>query len=48
MLVDLSGSIPEWSMTVSVIATTLFFFWWIVISKENKISWGARPEYAKE
>ena len=45
MLVDLKGILPDWSMTIAVIATTLFFFWWIVFSKQNKISWTIRPAY---
>jgi hypothetical protein len=46
MLVDLSGILPEWSVAVTVIATTLFFFWWIIFRKYKKISWAIRPEYA--
>ena len=46
MLIDLTGILPEWSITVTIITTTLFFFWWIVVSKQNKISCGIRPAYA--
>jgi len=46
MLIDLSDSIPKWSLTVTVVATTLFFFWWIVVRKQNKTSWVNRPPYA--
>jgi hypothetical protein len=46
MLVNLSNSIPKWSITAVVIATTLFFFWWIVARKKNQISWAKRPPYA--
>jgi hypothetical protein len=46
MLVDLSGILPEWSVAVTVIATTLFFFWWIIFRKYKKISWAIRPAYA--
>jgi len=38
MLINLTELLPEWSMTVAVIATTFFFFWWIVFSKRNEIS----------
>lgn len=48
MLIDLTGVLPRWSITISVIAVTLFFFWWIVFSKQNKISWVIRPVYAKK
>ncbi len=48
MLVDLSETLPEWSITIAVFATTLFFFWWIVFSKRNKTSWVVRPDYAKK
>lgn len=47
MLIDLTGLLPEWSMTVTVVATTLFFFWWIIVSgNQNKNSWVIRPDYA--
>ena len=46
MLIDLSNSIPRWSVTATGIATTLFFFWWIVIRKQNPNSWVTRPAYA--
>lgn len=48
MLVDLSSSLPGWSMTALTIVTTGFFFWWLVIRKKRKISWSLRPAYAKE
>lgn len=46
MLINLSNSIPKWSITVTVITTTLFFFWWIVVRKQKKTSWTTRPAYA--
>jgi hypothetical protein len=46
MLIDLTGILPEWTATLTVILTTLFFFWWLVIGKRNKISWVVRPIYA--
>jgi len=48
MLVDLTGILPEWAITVMVVVLTIFFFWWIVFSKERKISWVIRPAYAME
>jgi hypothetical protein len=48
MLVDLTGVLPEWAITVMVVVLTLFFFWWIVFSKQRKISWVIRPAYAME
>ncbi|MBT4665354.1 MAG: ferredoxin [Opitutae bacterium] len=45
-LIDLTGSMPEWSITATIVATTLFFFWWIVARRENPLSWSARPPYA--
>jgi len=46
MLIDLTEILPEWTMTITVLATSLFFFWWIVFSKQNKNSWTIRPAYA--
>ncbi len=46
MLIDLTGILPEWSITIAVLTTTLFFFWWIVFRKHNRISWVIRPAYA--
>jgi len=46
MLIDLTGILPDWGITITVFATTLFFFWWIVFSKQNKKSWTIRPAYA--
>jgi len=46
MLIDLTGILPEWSITVTVLTTTLFFLWWIIFRKNNKISWAVRPSYA--
>jgi len=48
MLVDLTGILPQWAITVIVVTLTIFFFWWIVFSKQRKISWVIRPAYAKE
>jgi len=46
MLIDLSDSIPKWSITITIIATTLFFFWWIVVRKQKPIWWVIRPAYS--
>ncbi|MDP6908361.1 MAG: hypothetical protein QF371_02595 [Flavobacteriales bacterium] len=48
MLVDLSASIPEWSMYLTTVITTVFFFYWIVLSKQQQQSWSIRPKYAKK
>lgn len=45
MLVDLSESIPEWSIYAIISLTTIFFFWWIVIRKIEKVSWTKRPVF---
>ena len=45
-LVNLSNSLPSWSMMVLNLLTTAFFVWWIVIRKKTKRSWSIRPEYA--
>lgn len=46
MLIDLTGMLPEWSITVTVLTTSIFFFWWIIFRKNNKTSWAIRPAYA--
>jgi hypothetical protein len=46
MLVDLTGSLPSWSMLVLTLATTSFFFWWMVVRTKVKRSWSVRPVYA--
>jgi hypothetical protein len=46
MLIDLTGVLPRWTLTMTIIVMTLFFFWWIVFSKQKKISWTSRPTYA--
>jgi len=48
MLIDLTGVLPKWSITVIVLTTTLFFSWWIILRKNNKISWARRPTYASK
>ena len=46
MLIDLTGILPEWSITIAILTTSIFFFWWIIYRKNNKISWAIRPAYA--
>lgn len=46
MLIDLSGLIPKWFITITIIASTLFFFWWIVLREQKSIKWAIRPVYA--
>lgn len=48
MLVDLSGSLPRWAISVAVVLTTAFFFWWIVLRKRVRLSWVRRPAYAAD
>lgn len=47
MLINLTGSLSELSMIVIQITATLLFFKWIVFSKENRLSWVIRPNYAE-
>lgn len=47
MLVDLSGTFPEWSFIGMAVILNLFFFWRIVFRKQKKISWVIRPAYAE-
>ena len=46
MLIDLTLSLPAWSMTLLNLGTTAFFFWWMLIRKKKKASWALRPVYA--
>jgi len=46
MLVDLTASIPLWSINIIIIGFTIFFFWWLVFSKQNINSWAVRPDFA--
>jgi len=45
MLVDLSVSIPEWAIFITISITTIFFFWWIVLRKVERTSWSKRPVF---
>ena len=48
MLIDLSGTLPEWIVQSIVYALSLFFFVWIVLSKQQVKSWVIRPAYTNE
>jgi len=46
MLIDLTKTIPEWTIQVIVRVLVLFFFIWLYVSKQNNNSWAIRPRYA--
>jgi len=46
VLVNLTGTLPSWVITILIFSTTLFFFWWILFGKQNKFSWVIRPIFA--
>ncbi|MBK9511780.1 MAG: hypothetical protein IPO04_21245 [Cytophagaceae bacterium] len=46
LLIDLKNIIPDWSITVVIVALSLFFFYWLVIRTTNKKSWVVRPSYS--
>ena len=48
VLVNLTGDLPSWSMSIVNIATTAFFVWWMVIANKKHRSWSVRPAYATE
>jgi len=45
-LINLTGYLPAWSMSVLNLATTAFFLWWMVIGNKARRSWSIRPAYA--
>ena len=45
LLIDLSNSVPLWSITLLTVMVTLFFFYWLQFRKQHKNSWVIRPEY---
>ena len=45
MLVDLSRSIPQWSVDLVVATITLFLFWRIVFREQTDAPWAKRPTY---
>ena len=48
LLIDLKKVLPNWGMTMIIIASTLFFFYWLVIRKQNNRSWVIRPQFANK
>ena len=48
LLVNFRNTLPEWSIFIITITTTILFFYWMVIRKENSISWVIRPQYANK
>jgi len=48
MLIDLSKTIPSWTITALIVSTAIFFFWWILFEKQSKNSWVNRPIFAKK
>ncbi len=47
MLIDLSKSMPVWSVHLIIIFTTIFFFSWMVLPMRKPISWLYRPGNAR-
>jgi hypothetical protein len=48
ILVNLTGYLPVWSMSILNIAITAFFIWWMVIANKKYRSWSVRPAYSIE
>jgi hypothetical protein len=46
-LMDLTHSIPTWSIISLQLLVTAFLFYWLVFRIQNKKSWATRPEFAK-
>ena len=44
-LVNLRNVLPEWSITILIIASTIFFFVWFLLRKPNHKSWVIRPAF---
>ena len=47
LLIDLSATVPPFTITVFTILITVFFFYWLVFRPFNKKSWVVRPMYHK-
>jgi len=45
VLVNLTGYLPAWSISILNFATTAFFVWWMVIANKKYRSWSTRPAY---
>ena len=48
LLIDLSHSLPVWTVAMMRIITTGFFFYWLVIRKPNHQPWVIRPAFARK
>ncbi len=48
VLVNLTGILPRWTITILIFSTTFFLFWWILFKKQNKFSWVNRPIFAEK
>jgi hypothetical protein len=46
MLIDLTDTLPEWTLQVFIRVLILFFFIWLYFSKQNNNSWAICPNYA--
>jgi hypothetical protein len=46
-LIDLTRSVPAWSITALQLLSTAFLFYWLVLRVQNKKSWAIRPGFAK-
>jgi ferredoxin len=47
MLIDMTGSLPVWSVAASRACTTGLFFWWLVARKGVRRSWAMRPPFVE-
>jgi len=45
VLLNLSNTLPHWSIQITVLCTTAFLFWWLVFRKPNHKSWLQRPAF---
>jgi ferredoxin len=46
MLVDLSGTLPAWTVAISRAGTTALFAWWLVFRSNGKRAWTVRPPFS--
>lgn len=47
LLINLRDVLPQWSITLMIVASTIFFFSWLLLRNPNKKSWVLRPPYAQ-
>lgn len=45
LLIDMRGTLPQWSIRLLAAAAVAFFFYWLVIRKQNGKSWLLRPQF---